>query len=181
MGVIVGFFKCIDEAMIKLIIIFAVVVTIGVFFEILQGKERQQKKYQYKQKNFFMSRAEHECYDALVVAVGEKYLIFPQVHLPSIVDNKVVGQNWHGAFRHISQKSVDFVLCDKAYISPKLVMELDDRTHERQDRKDRDVEVERVLKDAGLPLLRLENRGRFNPSELAGKINTALNNKPVNK
>lgn len=162
--------------MIKILIIVVVIVVIGVLVEILRGKEGEPRKYQYKQKNFFMSRAEHDCYDALVVAVGEKYLIFPQVHLPSIVDNKVVGQNWRGAFRHISQKSVDFVLCDKSYLSPKLAIELDDRTHERQDRKDRDVEVERVLKDAGLPLLRLENHGRFNTNELLEKVNATLNN-----
>lgn len=162
--------------MTKLIIIAVVVIIIGVVAEILRGEKGGQRKYEYKQKNFFMTKAEHECYDALVIAVGEKYHIFPQVHLPSIIDNKVVGQNWKGAFRHISQKSVDFVLCDKAYISPKLAIELDDKTHERRDRMDRDEEVERVLKDAKLPLLRLENHGRFNPSELSEKINTLLKN-----
>ncbi len=162
--------------MTKLYILIGILIALGVVIELFRSGGKEERRYQYKQKNFFMSRAEHECYDALTIAVGEKYHIFPQVHLPSIVDNKVVGQNWHGAFRHISQKSVDFVLCDKAYISPKLAIELDDRTHERRDRKERDVEVERVLKDAELPLLRLENHGRFNPSELTEKINTILNN-----
>jgi hypothetical protein len=143
-------------------------------YGILSGKLDRLREYKYKKKNFFMTRAEHECYDALMIAVGEKYHIFPQVHLPSIVDNKVVGQNWKGAFRHISQKSVDFVLCDKEYISPKLVIELDDRTHERQDRINRDIEVERILKDVGLPLLRLENHGSFNQDELRGKISNLL-------
>ncbi len=157
------------------IFIFVVVIVVAVaFVAVLRGREDEPRKYQYKQKNFFMSRAEHECYDALVVAVGEKYHIFPQVHLPSIIDSKVVGQNWNGAFRHISQKSVDFVLCDKSYISPKLAIELDDKTHARKDRIDRDEEVERVLKGAGLPLLRLENHGQFNPKELFDKIENVL-------
>jgi hypothetical protein len=158
--------------MTKLIILALVVGIAGVLLELFRGKDKDKeiKKYKYQQKNFFMSRAEHECYDALITAVGEKYHIFPQVHLPSIVDNKVVGQNWKGAFSHISQKSVDFVLCDKAYIAPKLAIELDDRTHERQDRIDRDGEVERVLQDAGLPLLRLSNSGKFNPVEFSEKI-----------
>ncbi len=151
----------------------------GILSNKLSSKVDGESKYQYKQKNFFMSRAEHECYDALVIAVGEKYHIFPQVHLPSIVDSKVIGQNWKGAFGHINQKSVDFVLCDKAYISPKLVIELDDKTHERQDRIDRDIEVERILKDAGIPLLRLENNGKFNSSELIQKINETLLNRKI--
>lgn len=64
-----------------------------------------------------MTRAEHECYDAVVKAVGDEYLTFALVHLSTLVDNRIKGQSWHGAFHHISYKSVDFVLGDKAYIS----------------------------------------------------------------
>ncbi|MBI2098498.1 MAG: DUF2726 domain-containing protein [Candidatus Wildermuthbacteria bacterium] len=134
------------------------------------GGQAEQSKYEYGRKEFFMSRAEHKCYDALVAAVGDKYYIFPQAHLPSIVENRVKGQSWRGARSHIDRKSVDYVLCDKEYIAPKLAIELDDRSHERPDRKERDEEVERVLQEAGLPLLRLENPGYFNPRELAEKI-----------
>jgi very-short-patch-repair endonuclease len=139
--------------------------------------DEDKKKYQYKRKNFFLTRAEHECFDALMTAVGNDYLIFAQVHLPTLLDNKVVGQNWRGAFRHINGKSVDFVLCDKAYIAPKLAIELDDKTHERPDRQERDVEVERILKEAGIPLLRLENRGSFSASDLAQKVTDVLKGK----
>lgn len=152
--------------MIKILLLLAIVVVLGAIFLFVESKtsiNASKKGYKYKRKDFFMSRAEHECYDALIVAVGDKYYVFPQVHLPTLIDNKVVGQNWKGAFSHISQKSVDFVLCDKLYISPKLAIELDGI-------------VERIFKDAGLPLLRLENRGRFNPTELLEKINTVLNN-----
>jgi len=138
------------------------------------GAVEEKKKYQYTRKNFFLTRAEHECFDALVTAVGNDYLIFAQVHLPTLIDNKVVGQNWNAAFRHINGKSVDFVLCDKAYISPKLAIELDDKTHERPERQERDLEVERILREAGVPLLRLQNRGNFNPTELAQSVGEML-------
>lgn len=134
------------------------------------GGNRRRRGYDYKKKDFFMTRAEHECYDALIEAVGKNYYIFPQAHLTAIVDYKIKGQNWRGAFRHIDEKSVDFVLCDKNYIAPRLVIELDDRTHERPDRKLRDGEVGRILNGAGLPLLRLENHGSFDPCDLSKKI-----------
>lgn len=156
-------------------IIIVVVIGLAVLKALFEGgSEKEKAKYQYKRRNFFLTRAEHECYDALVSAVGAEYFIFAQVHLPTLVDNKVKGQNWRGAFRHISEKSVDFVLCDKAYISAKLAIELDDKTHERPERQERDREVERILQDAGVPLLRLENRGSFNPSELAEQIKNAV-------
>ena len=161
--------------MTKLFIITIVIGAVVVFIEMMKGKESPtSKKYDYSKKDFIMTRAEHECFDSLVKAVGEKYYVFPQVHLPSIVNNKVVGQNWKAAFKHINQKSVDFVLCDKAYLAPKLAIELDDKSHERADRIDRDGEVERILTDAGLPLLRLENHGRFDPAYLTQKIDDAI-------
>src|SRR5260221_4120237 len=88
----------------------------------LVDQERHEKRYQYKRKGFSLTRAEHECYDALISAVGKEFYIFPQVHLASLLDNKIVGQNWRAALAHINRKSVDFVLCDKAYISPKLAI-----------------------------------------------------------
>jgi|SRR3989339_944303 len=137
-------------------------------------KEKKKSPYSYKKKQFFMTGVEHKFHDTLIEGVGHKYYVFPQVHLSSIIDNKVVGQNWKAAFSHINGKSVDFVLCDKEYIAPRLAIELDDRSHEREDRKERDTEVERILEEAGLPLLRIENHGSFNAEDIREKINEIL-------
>jgi hypothetical protein len=42
------------------------------------------------------------------------------------------------------------------------------------DRQVRDREVERNLQEAGVPLLRLENQGHFDPSDFAQKIQHAV-------
>ena len=167
--------------MTKLIFLAVTVCIVGMAFEFIKSKDKEDKKsdlrkYKYTRRQFFITPSEHEFYNALSKAVGDTYLIFTQVHLPTIIDHKVVGQNWKGAFSHINQKSVDFVLCDKAYISPKLAIELDDKTHQREDRIERDIEVERMLEEAGFPLLRIENHGRFNSDELKEKINRILIN-----
>ncbi|MFZ2522746.1 MAG: DUF2726 domain-containing protein [Minisyncoccia bacterium] len=166
----------------NLYILIGVVIALGVVITLFKdgmgGPNEEKAKYQYKKRAFFMTRAEHEFYDTLTKVVGSEYLIFAQVHLPTLLDNKVVGQNWRGAFRHISEKSVDFVLCDKAYISPKLAIELDDKTHERPERQDRDQEVERMLKEAGMPLLRVNN-GRIDPIELSQKIKGSISSNQI--
>jgi very-short-patch-repair endonuclease len=59
-------------------------------------------------------------------------------------------------------------------LSPILAIELDDMSHERSDRQERDREVERILKDANMPLLRIKNHFHFEPIKLVQKINTAL-------
>lgn len=142
----------------------------------MSGKEEKTNKspYHYKRRDFLMSRAEHEFFDVLAEAVKAQYYIFPQVHLATILDHKVVGQNWKGAFRHIDEKSVDFVLCDKAYIKPLLAIELDDRTHDNDKRKERDGVVESILGEAVLPLLRFENHGHFDKADITQRIANAL-------
>lgn len=149
-----------------------------IFFVFISLKTATSKKstskYSYTKKKFLISRAEHEFYTALVAAVGNEYFIFAQVHLPTLIDHKVKGQSWQGALSHINRKSVDFVLCDKSYISPVLAIELDDKSHLSEERQERDGEVERILSDAGLPLLRIENHGSFDPNIIASSIRQKL-------
>ncbi len=133
------------------------------------------REYHYQHKEFFMTRAEHEFYNALDLAVGDRYRIFAQVHLPTIVDHKVRnGQNWRGAFRHIDEKSVDFVLCDKEFLKPVLAIELDDKSHDEGSRKNRDNDVECILQQAEMPLLRIENHGSFDSADVSRRISEKL-------
>ena len=167
--------------MIILVIVIVLVVVIFIilkkYFPEVNFEEKKNKpSYNYKRKDFLMTRAEHEFFDILVEVAGNQYYVFPQIHLSTILDNKVVGQNWRGAFHHIDEKSVDFVICDKAYIKPILAIELDDKTHEREDRKGRDGEVERILKESGLSLLRFGNNGSFNKEEIKSIILKKINN-----
>lgn len=140
-----------------------------IFSDIFENKTTK-PLYKYNKKDFLISRAEHEFFDILIEILGNQYYVFPQIHLIDILDNKIVGQNWKGAFSHINQKSVDFVICNKAYIKPLLAIELDDKSHNREDRKDRDSSVEQILKDAGMPLLRFGNNGNFDKEEIKRTI-----------
>lgn len=155
-----------------------VIVIVGTVFEIYRSKnkakEEQKPIYQYRRKDFFMSRAEHQFFDILASALGNQYYIFAQVHLSTILDNKVIGQYFDGAWRHIHPKSVDFVICDKTYIRPLLAIELDDGSHTQTGRQERDSEVERIFQGAGLPLLRFRNEAQFHKDEIIEKIVASL-------
>lgn len=166
-----------------IVFVVIIIVVLGVANEAINKKNKSNKErkvtknlYHYKARNYLISRAEHKFFDVLIESIGDRYYVFPQVHLPTFLDHKIVGQNWKGAFRHIDEKSVDFVLCDKAYIKPLLAIELDDKTHERDDRKKRDIEVENILKEAGLPLLRFENHGSFDKAKITQCIFEILEN-----
>jgi hypothetical protein len=153
-----------------------VVVALIVLFVLAEffGGRPEKPLYQYKRRECIMTHAERKCFNSLIEAVGSSYHIFAQVHLPSILDHKIHnGQKWFAAFRHIDEKSVDFVLCTKNDLRPVLAIELDDWSHERADRQERDREVERILRGADLPLLRLKDNSDV-PEILLHKINSSL-------
>jgi len=114
--------------------------------------------YKYSAKSSVMTKAESDFFVKLERVVNERYYVFPQVHLSSLLDHRIKGQEWSYAFRHINGKSVDYILCDRQTLRPVYAIELDDYTHDQDDRKKRDAEVERIFDEAGLPLVRFKNK-----------------------
>jgi very-short-patch-repair endonuclease len=146
------------------LIIAALVILAIVLIKILLSSYSKTKKvfknnsYNYSAKNSLMTKTESVFFIKLERVVSERYFVFPQVHLSALLDHKVKGQEWSYAFRHINGKSVDYVLCDRETLQPVYAIELDDYTHDQNDRKKRDAEVERIFQGAGLSLVRFKNR-----------------------
>lgn len=137
-----------------------------------QTKLKKSKEYHYIHKDFIMTYAEAEFFRLLLQVVGDQYSVYPQVHLSAIIEHRVKGQNWKAAFSHINGKSVDFVVCDSNNFKPLVAIELDDKTHERPNRQTRDEEVERILIEAKLPLVRFA--GQQSKESVQQKLLTVL-------
>lgn len=140
-----------------LVIIMLVIIGIAGTFKTSTKKQRPQKhkaQYDYSTKEHIMTRSEESFFKLLNDVTGGKYYIFPQIHLSSILDHQIKGQNWKAAFSHINGKSVDYVLCDKITLKTVCAIELDDSTHNREDRTKRDQEVERIFNSSGVKLKR---------------------------
>ena len=103
-----------------------------------------------------------------------KWYVVPQVHLSALLNHKVKGQNWKGAFQHINGKSVDFVLLSKENAKPICAIELDDSSHDRNDRLSRDEEVERIFKQAKIPLARFRNINNLSRQDIVRIIAEAV-------
>jgi very-short-patch-repair endonuclease len=132
------------------------------------------KTFHFKKEEYLITKTEHTFFNLLNEILGEKYFVFPQVHLSSFLDHKIRGQSWQGALNHIQRKSVDYLICDKDYLKPILAIELDGKSHQREDRTRRDREVERIFTEAGLPLLRFDNKEIYNRGAVERKLATYL-------
>lgn len=112
--------------------------------------------YTYMKKQHIMTKYERYFYRRLHHMFGKHYLIFPQIHLDDLFDHRKIGQNWRGALSTIQRKSVDFVICSTD-CRILLAIELDDASHENEDRMKRDKLVDHLFEQAGSCLIRFSN------------------------
>jgi predicted RNA-binding Zn-ribbon protein involved in translation (DUF1610 family) len=120
----------------------------------------------YRLRDDFLSPAELSFYRALAVAVGSRAIVCPKVNLSDVMFVARPNENT-GARGRISQKHVDFLVCDPASMRPLAGVELDDSSHQRQDRQARDEFVDSVFAAASLPLIHVPVRPSYAPAEIA--------------
>lgn len=75
----------------------------------------------------------------------------------------------------INQKHVDFLLVRMSDFAPLAGVELDDSSHDAEDRQDRDAFVDQVFRSAGIPLLHIPAQATYSPAALRETVTTALN------
>ncbi len=109
-------------------------------------------------------------------AVGNDFQLFAKVRLGDIlqVESGVSGKRRFAAFGRISSKHADFVLCDPRTFAVVGVIELDDRSHQRADRQERDRFFDAAMRKSGVPVLRITARRTYDKQELRERLQAAL-------
>ncbi len=110
----------------------------------------------YRARGRIMTNVEAKFFRSLQQAVHGDFLIFTMVRLADLLRVADEASNKRMWFNRIVAKHVDFVLCDVGSLQPLLAIELDDASHERADRQERDKFLEDAFEGAGLPLLRIK-------------------------
>ena len=133
--------------------------------------EPEEENLPYRLRDDFLSPAELSFYGVLRQAVGASAVICPKVSLGDLFYPKSGAFSTNQAYRNkIDRKHVDFLLCDPQTLRPVAGIELDDGSHSRPDRQERDRFLEQVFSGAGLPLLRQPVRAAYNTRELAALL-----------
>ena len=150
---------------------------VGVFWYLLTRITGNERDYPYEKKSSVMSRNEQEFYRALLRAAGNEYDVFGMVRMADLLSVRsgvAKRQSWQN---RINCKHIDFVLCEMSTQEPVLAIEVDDRSHERRDRRDRDYFVDRAFDAAGLPLLRIQATRSYKAKDLRDAISDTLSAK----
>jgi hypothetical protein len=139
------------------------------------AKTAAQLQYPYFVRDDFISRAEHKFFLSLKLVIGDKAIICPKVSLGDIFGVK---ENDASKFRtltnKIDRKHVDFLVCHPQTVKPLFGVELDDKSHQRPDRQERDLFVNQVFAAASLPLVRIPVRATYSTSELSSLLQQHL-------
>jgi len=150
------------------------IIIVSVINAVSSQDKKDSKQYSYRAKDHIMTPTEEEFFRMLLETVSDKYFVFPQIHLSAILEYAEKDKGSLYAFRHINQKSVDYVLCEKTTLRPVYAIELDDYTHRiNKDRFDRDLEFERIFKEANIPLVRFKNNIKMTPDKIITKLSEA--------
>lgn len=129
--------------------------------------------FPYRLRDDFLSVAEQSFYLVLKNVLGEYLTICPKVSLADIFFVMRPNENM-SAYNRINRKHVDFLVCEPKSMKPRFAIELDDRSHQRPDRDERDDFVDSVFIAANLPLIRITARNGYNTAELGALIKQTL-------
>lgn len=123
----------------------------------------------YTKKASQITQAEMNFYKVLEQAVAGRFDIQRQVLLSTLVDttsrdfkDSSTGLYYNPDRSRINRRTIDFVLYNKEDLSPYLAIELDDSSHNNEDRIERDRFVEDVLAGTGIRLVRVKNAYSYN-------------------
>lgn len=100
----------------------------------------------YVVKDSLMTQTEYDYFKIINAYFGDNYLILPQINLAAVIDK--VGEG----YRTELFRNADFGVFDYNY-RPILLIEINDNTHFRKDRIERDKKVNEICKKAKLPLV----------------------------
>lgn len=119
-----------------------------VFALVYKPKNKVRLNSRYERKRAMLTRPEYNFLLKLREVAPSKYEVVPQVALASVIDKLT-----NTSFRNELFRVCDYCFVDRDTFEPLLIVELNDRSHLRADRQDRDAKVAAICESAGLPLV----------------------------
>jgi hypothetical protein len=135
---------------------------------ILLLKKKRVVKFPYIRQPSLLTKSELFFYESLKSAVDENSGIAVKVRMADIlkVDTKAANKKYMAAFNRIARKHVDFVIYNKSDFFIQQLVELDDKSHDLPERKQRDYFVDQAMQAAGIKIIHIKTQKKYNKEEL---------------
>jgi hypothetical protein len=132
--------------------------------------------YPYVARKTLFSPTEHAFLKSLQQALPE-HDIFGQVRLEELitVKNGLDQRAYTSARNQIRNRHVDFIICDRDKSTILCAVELDDASHNREDKQRVDRLKDKALAAAKIPLLRIKPARTYDTEQLRRQLLKAIN------
>lgn len=139
------------------------------------GKSGSRADVYYLRKSLF-TPAERSFLGVLEPVLPGGVRVFGKVRLEDFLGVKsgLERGERQGARNRISRKHVDFLLVRVSDLAPLAGIELDDSSHEAEERQERDAFVDSAFASAGLPLLHVTAQKSYNAGEVRAQLASVL-------
>ena len=123
----------------------------------------------YRVRDDYLSPEQTSFFRKLLSAVGDTYIIIPRVNMSDIfwVLNPEDGRNFS---KYISEKRIDFLLCDRETMKPLVGVELDGQSHYIEKPPEQGIYIDDIFEAAKLPLVRIFLSNPNNPQDLRERL-----------
>ncbi|KNY29697.1 DUF2726 domain-containing protein [Pseudobacteroides cellulosolvens] len=131
----------------------------------------------YKVKDNILTSTELSFYHTLQLYISDKAVICPKVGLKDIffIIKEIDNSSYLKYFSKISQKHVDFLICEPGSMKPICGIELDDSSHTSKKSYERDNFLKKLYGDAKLELIRFSSKSGYSLSEIEVTLNHLFN------
>lgn len=126
----------------------------------------------FSSRGVLFTPAERSFLGVLEQALDSSYRVFGKVRLGDIVKpvEGLTRSKQTTARNRINRKHVDFVICAAADLAVVGVLELDDKSHGREDRAERDDLVDQALAMARIPVIHFPARKGYAVQEVRARL-----------
>jgi hypothetical protein len=158
------------------ILIIVIVVAVLAIVALKKTKKKPATVFPYQSREKLFSEAERSFLGVLDKIVGDKFRVFAKVRLADLlkVGGGVSSSERQSAFNRISRKHVDFLITRKDDLSFVGIIELDDKSHRKQKRQERDEFIDKAFGAAGIPICHIKAQSGYSGENVSGTISDAF-------
>lgn len=118
----------------------------------------------FKKKRALLNTSEATLLRMLRAKLGENTIVMPQVNLLTFIEVDNSFENLYEEIETLRKFTVDYLIIDSSTTEPRLVIELDGKSHEGFSKKNRDHYVNKVCAKVNLPIVHIQVGDSFESS-----------------
>ncbi len=166
-------------------IVIALIALALIFYVALKYSNKnnhQINQYPYRKLETLFSPAERSFLGVLNQVVADDAYVFGKVRVADVLtpEKEASRKKWQISFNKISGKHFDYILCDKNDLSVLCAIELNDKSHNSENRKARDKFLTDACNSANLPLIQVPAQAAYNIDEIRESLINHLSTIPNN-